>query len=127
MKFTIDLTKNDIAAFNTFSAARLNNSPGIKWKVTVFTVVYWLLPIFFILEIFSAYHEQNCYLSNHLNRALLAIGIWFFLINIWNKIYTHLLMTHGYIENGTILGRWNVELSDTAITESNQLCSSTFS
>ena len=126
MKFTINLNKEDFQNFNKFATVRINQSPGIKWKITVFNVVYWCFLTVFLLEMYSVYDNDCCYNYDHLNKAMVALGIWFVLANIWQQIYMRLYVSAAANENGSVLGQWEFEISDSGISESNALCSSTF-
>lgn len=126
MKFTISLSKDDFSHFNKFTMARINQSPGMKWKVTLFSIFYWFLLAFFALEMYSVYGSECCYSYEHLNRALVAFGIWFVLVNCWQQIYMRLYVAAATDEKGSVLGQWELEISDSGITESNHLCTSTY-
>lgn len=126
MKFTIVLNKEDLRHFYEFAMAKINQAPEIKWKINLFAFLYWFLLVFFALEIYSVYDENCCNNYEHLNRALIVIGIWFVLVNIWQKIYIRLYMSATLDEKGSVLGKWEFEISNTGITESNGLCSSSF-
>jgi hypothetical protein len=107
--------------------ARINKSPGMKWKVTLFGIVYGCFLAVFLLEMYSFYKNDCCYNYEHLNIAMIALGIWFFIATIWQQIYMRLFVSHAADENGSVLGEWEFELTDKGITESNAMCSSTFS
>lgn len=127
MKFTIDLSKEDFRHFNKFAMARINQAPRMKWKVTLFSIFYWFFLVFFALEMYSVYDKDCCFNYEHLNRALVALGIWFVLANFWQQLYMRLYISEAADEKGSVLGKWEFEISDSGITESNSLCSSTFS
>lgn len=126
MKFTTVLNKEDFRHFCEFSVTRIHQAPEIKWKINLFAFMYWFLLIFFALEIYSVYKENCCNNYEHLNRALIVISVWFILINIWQKIYMRLYTSATMDEKGSTLGKWDFEISDSGITESNGLCSSSF-
>lgn len=126
MKFTINLDKEDFRHFNKFAMARIHQAPGMKWKVTLFNVLYWFLLMFFALEMYSVYDKDCCNNYEHLNRALIAFGVWFILVNAWQQIYMRLYVSAATDENGSVLGKWEFEISNSGVTESNSLCSSSF-
>ncbi|WP_444893100.1 YcxB family protein [Microbulbifer sp. TRSA001] len=126
MKFTINLNKDDFRHFNKFAMARIHQASGIKWKVTLFNMLYWFFLAFFALEMYSVYDNNCCNNYDHLNRALIALGIWFVLANVWQQIYMRLYISAAADENGSVLGLWEFEISDSGICESNSLCSSSF-
>ena len=126
MKFTINLDKTDFRYFNKFAMARIHQASGMKWKVTLFNVLYWFLLVFFALEMYSVYDNDCCNNYEHLNRALIAFGIWFVLVNVWQQIYMRLYVSAATDEKGSVLGVWEFEISDSGVTESNDLCSSYF-
>ncbi|WP_413665571.1 YcxB family protein [Microbulbifer sp. CNSA002] len=126
MKFAITLDKNDFRRFNKFAIAKIHVAPKMKWKLTLFNFLYWFLLVFFGMEIYSVYEHDAWNNYEHLNRALVAFGIWFILVNIWQQIYMYLYISVAIDEKGSVLGEWEFEISDSGITESNSLCSSTF-
>lgn len=126
MKFTINLNKNDFRHFNKFAMARIHQASGMKWKVTLFSILYWFFIAFFALEMYSVYDNDCCNNYDHLNRALIALGIWFVLVNVWQQVYMRLYISAAADENGSVLGVWEFEVSDSGIYESNSLCSSNF-
>lgn len=106
--------------------ARVHKAPGMKWKVTLFSILYWFLLVFFALEMYSVYDNDCCNNYEHLNRALIAFGIWFLLANIWQQLYMRLYIAAAADEKGSVLGAWEFEISESGISESNSLCSSNF-
>lgn len=126
MKFTINLGKEDFRHFNKFAMARVHQASGMKWKVTLFNILYWFFLVFFALEMYSVYDNDCCNNYEHLNRALIAFGIWFILANVWQQIYMRLYISAATDEKGSVLGVWEFEISDSGVTESNELCSSNF-
>ncbi len=127
MKFTINIDKDDLLRFNKFAMDRIHQAPGMKWKVTMFNILYWFFLMFFALGMYSVYDNNCCNNYVYLNRALTAFGIWFVLGNVWQQIYKRLYISFASDEKGTVLGKWELEISDSGITESNGICSSTFS
>ncbi len=126
MKFTINLNKEDVCHFHKFATAKIHQAPEIRWKIILFNICHWFLLAFFVLEVYSVYDSNCCNNYEHLNRALIAIWIWFFLVNVWQFIYIRLYVSAATDEKGCVLGQWEFEISDAGITESNSLCSSTF-
>jgi hypothetical protein len=126
MKFTIIINKNDFRHFNKYAMSRIHQAPGMKWKVTLFSILYWFLLVLFALGMYSVYDNDCCNNYKHLDRALIAFGIWFVLINVWQQIYMRLYISAATDEKGSVLGQWEFEISDSGITESNSTCSSTF-
>lgn len=126
MKFTINLSKEDFRHFNKFAMGRIHQSPGMKWKVTLFNILYWFFLVFFALEMYSVYDDDCCFNYEHLNRALIAFAIWFVLANVWQQLYFRLYVSAATDDKGSVLGKWEFEISDSGVTESNSLCSSTF-
>lgn len=126
MEFTINLTKNDFSRFNKYAMAKINQEPRMKWKVTLFSILYWFFLAFFVLEMYSVYDNDCCYNYKHINRALIAFGIWFVLVNAWQQFYMRLYVSAATDQEGSVLGKWNFEISNSSITESNDTCSSNF-
>jgi hypothetical protein len=127
MKLTISLSKDDFRHFNKFAIARTHQASGMKWKVTLFNILYWFFLALFALEMYSVYGNDCCNDYEHLNRALVAFGIWFVFANVWQQIYVRLYVSAATDEEGSALGKWEFEISVSGIAESNDLCSSTFS
>lgn len=127
MNFTIELKKEDFAHFNKYATTRINRTPSLKRKLTLFSVVYWLLLIIFLLEIYFFYDKTCCYNYHHLNKAMIAIGIWFALVNVWQLIYLKLFVSAVVDDEGTVLGKWQIHISEEGITEVSDLCSSSYS
>ena len=127
MKFTITLNKEDFCRFQKYATARINQSPGMRWKVTLFGIGYWCFLSVFLLEMYSVYDKDCCYDYKHLNIAMTALGIWFLLTNLWQQLYIRLYVSHAADERGSVLGEWLFELTESGIKESNEMCSSSFS
>lgn len=126
MRFTINVNKDDFRNFYKFALGRINKSPKMKWKITFFGVLYWFFLAFFALEMYSVYDEDCCSNYEHLNRALVAFGIWFVLANVWQQLYSRLYISAATEEKGGVLGEWEIEISGSGISESNGSCFSTY-
>lgn len=95
MKFNVDISKEDFYHLNQFAAARINQSPAIKWKIAVYNITYWCLLTLFILEIYSLYGKGCCFNYRHLNIALMVLAIWFVFTLLWQHIYLRLYLSSG--------------------------------
>ncbi len=126
MKFTVDITKEEFKKFNYYVMAKINQSKAIKWKLQAFYLIFGGLLTVFLFEMYLVYKNECCFSYSNLNSAMIALGVWFVILNLWQQIYIRLFISAGVDEQGSVLGLWEIEITEYGISESNSLFSSTF-
>ncbi len=126
MNFEINLTKNDYLAFQKYSYKCIEDSPAIKWKFMTFSIIYWLLLTMFLLGVFSLYKKNVLLNNNDLTITISAFTIWFVLSFLWQQYSRIFYVSTIRKKDGTIIGNWEIELSEEGIVESNDMSMSNY-
>ena len=126
MNFNINLTKDAFIAFQEYTIKRTCNDSSMKWMISLYSMYYWMLLGFFAIQIFYVYKRDICSNYLNLNLGLAALALLFISATIWQKLSQKLIIRTAATDDGTVLGKWNVSVSEDEITESNDKCSSSY-
>lgn len=119
MKITVNLTKDDFAAFWKAATIRIYKSGNLYTKIFILNIVYWAFLGFAGITIFHFYQTTNARDLTHLNYALTALVIWFVFtlgVQYWERKKT---VSCAVAEDGTTLGRKEYIVDENGIREEN--------